>query len=166
MVRRLAFLHLAPLLAAPLLASCQPPEYRVRAAFVGNALAFVADPGEADAVGCWRQGTVVDDRLRPVWSFSGPGTGECGKLFPLFYGRPPAGTETAVRPSRLEPGRLYLLIGDATAAVSGAFSFTQSGSTRIVHDVDPDSPAADSLRTRWWRQRSAPPAAAGGGAGT
>lgn len=162
MFRRLAFLLLAPLLA-----SCQPPEYRVRAAFVGNALVFVAaDPGDADAVGCWREGTVVDDALRPVWGFSGPGTGDCRELFPLFYGRPPAGTEVAVRESRLEPGRLYLFVGNATAGVSGAFSFTQSGRTRIVHNFDPDSPAADSLRERWWQKRASPPPAPGRGTGT
>lgn len=163
MVRRLAFLLMAPLL----LASCQAPHYTVRAAFVGNALAFVAaDPGEADAVGCWREGTVIDDRLRPVWGFSGPGTGQCRALFPLLYGRPPEGTETTVRASGLEPGRLYLFIGNATARVSGAFSFTRSGSIRIVHNVDPDSPAAESLQSRWWRQWNARPPAAGVEAGT
>lgn len=152
----------APLLLAPLLASCQPPELTVRAAFFGGALAFIAaDPGEADSVECWREGTVVDDRLRPVWSFRAPGTGECRKLFPLFYGRAPAGAETSVQAGRLEPGRLYLFIGDATAGIAGAFALTQAGSTRIVHNVDPDSPAADSLRQSWWaRTRPQAPAIA------
>lgn len=159
----------APLLLAPLLASCQPPEFTVRAAFFGNALAFVAaDPGEADAVGCWREGIVVDDRLRPVWEFRGPGTGECRKLFPLFYGRAPEGTAAAVQASPLEPGRLYLFVGDATAGVSGAFALTRAGNARIVHHVDPGSPAADSLRQRWWSRTApgstaAPPPAAGAG---
>lgn len=143
--------RVAPLLLASLLVSCQPPAFAVRAAFIGNALAFLPDPGNADATGCWRDGTVVDDRLRPVWRFRGSGTGECRKLFPLYYGRAPAGTETALPASRLEPGRLYLFVGDATGEVSGAFALSRAGSARIVHHVDPDSPAADALRQRWWR---------------
>lgn len=161
---------LAPLLLAPLLASCQPPEFAVRAAFFGNALAFVAaDPGESEAVGCWREGIVVDDGLRPVWGFRSPGTGECRRLFPLLYGRAPEGAETSVPASRLEPGRLYLFVGDATAGVSGAFALSRAGGARIVHNVDPDSPAADSLRQRWWSRTesgsagSAPAAAGAGG---
>ena len=145
--------RLAALLLAPLLASCQPPEIAVRAAFFGNALAFVAaDPGDADAQGCWSEGAVVDDGLRPVWRFRGPRTGQCRNLFPIVYGRAPDGAETAVAASALEPGRLYLFIGDATAGVSGAFALTRAGSARIVHNVDPDSPAADLLRQRWWRR--------------
>lgn len=149
--------RLVPLLLAPLLASCQPPDIAVHAVFFGNALAFVAaDPGDSDAAFCWSEATVVDDSLRPVWRFTGPGTGQCrGGLFPLFYGRAPAGAETTIQAARLEPGRLYLLIGDATAGISGAFAFSQAGSARIVHNVDPDSPAADVLRQRWG-QRTMP----------
>lgn len=159
----------ATLLLAPLLASCQPPDFLVRAAFIGKALAFVAaDPGDSDAAFCWSEGIVVDDSLRPVWRFTGPRTGECGRLFPLFYGRAPEGAETAIAASRLEPGRLYLFIGDATAGVSGAFALTRAGGRRIVHNVDPGSPAAESLRQRWWRRTAPgtadgpPPAAASG----
>jgi hypothetical protein len=142
----------APLLMAPLLASCQPSELAVRAAFIGNALAFVAaDPGDSGAALCWREGIVVDDGLKPVWRFTGPRTGECGELFPLFYGRAPGGAETAVPAAPLKPGRLYLFIGDATAGVSGAFALARAGSSLIVHNVDPDSPAADALRRRWWQ---------------
>lgn len=156
--------RLAPLLLAPLLASCQPPQYAVRAVFIGNALAFVAGPGQADATGCWREGTVIDDSLRAVWGFRGSGTGECRNLFPIYYGRPPEGAGTAVPASPLEPGRLYLFVGDATGEVSGAFALSRAGSARIVHHVDPDSPAADALRQRWWRTGrraagAAPPAA-------
>jgi hypothetical protein len=153
----------ASLLVAPLLASCQPPEFEVRAAFIGDALVFIAaDGGDPGAESCWSEGTVVDDGLRAVWRFTGPRTGRCGALFPLFYGRAPAGAETAVRPARLEPGRLYLFVGDATAGVSGAFALTRAGTTRLVHNVDPDSPAADSLLERWWRSRAGPPAAGAG----
>ena len=142
--------RLAPLLLTPLLASCQPPGIAARAAFIGNALAFVAaDPGDG-AGSCWKQGTIVDDRLRPVWRFTAPGTGECRALFPLFYGRAPDGAETVTPAQRLEPGRLYLLIGDATADVSGAFALTRAGSALIVHNVDGGSPAAEALRQRWW----------------
>jgi hypothetical protein len=145
---------LTPLLLAPLLASCQPPNLTVRAEFRGNALAFVAaDGGSSDSSFCWGEATVVDDSLRAVWRFTGPRTGECGNLFPLFYGRAPEGSETAVPASPLEAGRLYLFIGDATAEVSGAFAFTQAGSARIVHNVDPRSPAAEALRRRWWKHR-------------
>jgi hypothetical protein len=145
--------RLAPLLLAPLLASCQPPGITVHAAFFGNALAFVAvDPGDSSSVFCWSGGTVIDDRLRPVWQFTGPRTGECGKLFPLYYGQAPEGAVTAVPASPLEPGRLHLFIGDATAEVSGAFAIIEAGSARIVHNVDPDSPAAAELRERWWRK--------------
>lgn len=153
--------RLAALLLVPLLASCQPPEHAARAVFFGNALAFVAaDPGESDAAGCWKGGVVVDDTLSPAWRFSGPGTGECRRLFPLFYGRAPEGTETTVPPKRLQTGRLYLLIGDATGEVPAAFALTQAGSARIVHDVDPASPAAAALREAWWRQPAAPAPAA------
>ncbi|MGA9580802.1 MAG: hypothetical protein WBR13_02400 [Allosphingosinicella sp.] len=145
--------RIAPLLLAPLLVSCQPPEIVVRAGFVGKALAFVAaDSGDSGSSLCWSEGTVVDDALRPVWRFAGPRTGQCGGLFPIFYGRAPRGAETVTAASPLEPGRLYLFIGDATAGVSGAFAFTRAGSTRIVHNVDPDSPAAQALRERWWQQ--------------
>jgi hypothetical protein len=157
-----------PLLLAPLIASCQPPEIVVRAVFFGNALAFVAaDPGHSGSSFCWSEATVVDEGLRPVWRFAGPRTGGCGKLFPLFYGRAPGGAETAIPASPLEPGRLYLFIGDATAGVSGAFAFTQAGRARIVHNVDPDSPAAAELRRRWWQKTrpgivdGPPPAAPG-----
>jgi hypothetical protein len=143
----------APLLLAPLLASCQPPNLAVRAEFRDNALVFVAaDPGNSDSTFCWSEATIVDDSLRPVWRFTGPRTGDCGKLFPLYYGRAPEGSETAIPASPLEPGRLYLFVGDATAEVSGAFAFTQAGSARIVHNVDSRSPAAESLRQRWWQR--------------
>lgn len=146
--------RLLPFLLAPLLASCQPTDLAVRAEFRGHALVFVsADGGDPDSSFCWSEATIVDDSLRAVWRFTGPRTGECGKLFPLFYGRPPEGSKTAVQASRLEPGRLYLFIGDATAEVSGAFAFTQAGTARIVHNVDPRSPAADALRRRWWKHR-------------
>jgi hypothetical protein len=158
--------RLAPLLLAPVLASCQPPDLAVRAEFLGNALAFVAaDPGNSDSSFCWSEGTVIDDSLRVVWRFTGPRTGECGTLFPLYYGQAPKGSETAIPASRLEPGRLYLFIGDAAADVHGAFAFTRAGSARIVHNVDPGSPAADALRQRWWQRNAAgiadgpPPAA-------
>lgn len=143
-----------PLLLAPLLASCQPPNLTVRAEFRGEALVFVsADSGNSGSSSCWGEATIVDDSLRPVWRFTGPRTGECGDLFPLFYGRAPEGSETAIPASRLEPGRLYLFIGDATAEISGAFAFTQAGSARIVHNVDPRSPAAEALQGRWWKHR-------------
>lgn len=158
----------APLLLAPLIASCQPPNLAVRAVFLDNALAFIAaDPGNSDSTFCWSEGTVVDDSLRAVWRFTGPRTGECGKLFPLYYGRAPKGAEMAIPALPLEPGRLYLFVGDATAEVSGAFAFTRAGSARIVHNVDSRSPAADALRQRWWQRAaagiddSAPPAAEG-----
>jgi hypothetical protein len=148
--------RLAPLLLAPLIASCQPPELTVRAAFIGKHLVFVAvDGGDSDSTGCWREGVVVDEGVRPVWRFTGPGAGECRKLFPLLYGRAPAGTRTAIEASSLGHGRLYLFIGDSTGAVSRAFAFSRAGSARIVHNVDPDSPAAASLRERWWK-RTAP----------
>lgn len=147
MVRRVL-----PLLLAPLLASCQPADIAVRAVFLGNALAFVAaDPGDADSNWCWSEGAVVDDELRPVWRFTGPTTGECHRLFPLVYGRAPNGAKTAVKAAPLEPGRLYLFIGDATASLSGAFALSRAGKARIVHHVDSDSPAAAALRERWWR---------------
>lgn len=145
----------APLLLAPLLASCQPPDLAVRAAFFGAALAFVAaDPGDSDATGCWRDGTVVDDTARPVWRFTGAGTGQCRRLFPLFYGRAPEGARTTIPAARLDPGRLYLFIGDATSEVHGAFAFTRAGGARIVHNVDSRSPAADAVRKRWWQRNS------------
>lgn len=143
----------ALLLALPL-ASCQPPDLALRAAFFGNALAFVAaDPGESDRAGCWREGAVVDDRLRAVWRFGGPGTGRCDTLLPLYYGRAPEGSRTDIPAERLEPGRLYLFVGDATGEVHGAFAFTRAGTARIVHNVDSSAPAARSLRQRWWQRK-------------
>ncbi|HYJ81466.1 MAG TPA: hypothetical protein VEW26_01305 [Allosphingosinicella sp.] len=145
--------RLASLLLAPLLASCQPPGMVVRAGFIGDSLAFVsADSGSGF---CWKEAAVVDDRLRPAWRFSGPGTGECRALLPLVYGKAPEGTETGTEAARLEPGRLYLFIGDATAEVSGAFSLTRAGQSTIVHNVDPDSPPAKAIRERWWNSRAA-----------
>jgi hypothetical protein len=144
------------MLLAPLLASCQPGELVVRAAFVGDALVFVAaDPGEAESSFCWKDVIVVDDSLDPAWRFSAAGTGEC-RLFPLIYGRAPAAVETSQPARAIEPGRLYLFIGDATAPVSGAFAISRSGDRRIVHNVDPDSPAAAALRQRWRQRRPGP----------
>lgn len=154
------FRRLAPLLLAPLLASCQPPEILVHAAFLHGALAFVAaDRDEGDIALCWREGVVVDSSLRPAWRFTAPGTGECRGLLPLFYGKPPASASNAAPPRRLQPGRLYLFVGDATGSVSGAFSLSRSGIRTIVRNVDPKSPAAAGLLKRWWERRSA------GGAG-
>jgi hypothetical protein len=152
-------LRLAPLAFAALLASCQPPEIVVEAAFVGGALAFVAaDRGDPGGGLCWKEAVVVDDELRPAWRFTAPGTGECGRLLPLFYGRAPAGADMATSPRPLEPGRLYLFLGDATAGVRGAFTLSRAGRGRVVHNVDPDSPAAAELRRRWWASLRRAPA--------
>ena len=148
------FRRLAPLLLAPLLGSCQPGEIRVHAAFLDNALAFVpAERGDWSATLCWREGIVVDDSLQPKWRFTAPGTGECKRPFPLLYGRAPAGAENAVAPRPLEPGRLYLFVGDATVSVPGAFALSRAGRGTLIHNVDPDSPAAAALLKRW-RARS------------
>lgn len=148
------------MLLAPLLASCQPGELVAHAAFIGDALVFVAaDPGEAESSFCWKEAIVVDDSLDPAWRFSAPGTGEC-RLFPLVYGRAPADVETSQPARPIEPGRLYLFIGDATAPVSGAFALSGAGHRRIVHNVDPDSPAAAALRERWRQRRPGPPSPA------
>lgn len=150
---------LLPLLLAPLLGSCQPPDILVRAVFFGNALAFVAvDSGDSESIYCWREGAVVDASLRPAWQFGGPAKGDCRKILPIHYGRPPEGTDTSAGPARLEPGRLYLLTGNAVAHVRGAFSFTRSGDVWMVHNVDPDSPAAAAIQQAWWNRRNhAPP---------
>jgi len=139
----------APLLLAPLLGSCQPPEILVHAAFVEGALAFVSAKGGDGGNHCWKDAVVVDDSLKPAWSFTHPGLGECRGVLPIFYGRPPRGGSTAVAPRPLEPGRLYLFVGDATAELSGAFALSRAGRGLVVHNVDPDSPAADALRRRW-----------------
>ena len=142
---------LAPLfLLAPLLGSCQPPDVRVHAAFIGRALAFVSAKGGDGGSFCWKDATVVDATLRPAWRFTAPGTGECRALLPLFYGRAPDGAETVAAARPLEPGRLYVLVGDATASVSGAFALSRVGKGQLVTNVDPDSPAAAELRRRWW----------------
>ena len=151
------FRRLAPLLLAPLLGSCQPPEIVVHALFLGNALAFVSADGDDSSV-CWKEGLVVDDSLEPSWRFTAPGTGECRSLFPLVYGRPPAGADDSEAPRPLEPGRLYLFEGNVIGPVSGAFALSRAGGGLIVHTVDPDSPAAAALRDRWWTRRYAAPA--------
>jgi hypothetical protein len=142
------------LLLAPLLGSCQPPDILVRAGFIDNALVFVAeDPGDSDSIHCWNEGIVVDDKLQPVWQFGGA-HGDCRKLFPLYYGQAPEGAGTETPAGRLEPGRLYLFIGNAVAATYGSFALTQVGNVTIVHNVDPDSPVAQALRERWWQKGS------------
>jgi hypothetical protein len=151
------FRRLAPLLLAPLLGSCQPPEIVVRAVFLGGALAFVPADGDDKAL-CWKEGLVVDDRLKPSWHFTAAGTGECRSLFPLVYGRAPAGADDLEAPSPLEPGRLYLFEGNVIGPVSGAFALSRAGAGLMVHNVDPDSPAAAALRDRWWTRRYAVPA--------
>jgi hypothetical protein len=151
--------RLAWLLLLPGLGSCQPPEIVVRAAFLGGKLAFVAAEGGEGGGLCWKEGAVVDDRLRPAWRFTAPGTGSCGPLLPLFYGDPPEGSANAGPPRPLEPGRLYLVAGDATATVSGAFALSRSGRGLIVHNVDSDSPAAAELRRRWRASLVAAPGA-------
>ena len=155
MLRRLAPL----LLLAPLLASCKPPNVLVRAAFIEGALAFVSAEGGDGGNFCWKEAVVVDDTLRPAWQFTAPGTGECRGLLPVYYGRAPDGAVAAAPARPLEPGRLYLFLGDATAEVSGAFAISRTGRGRIVHNVDPRSPAAAELRRRWWASLAAPAAA-------
>lgn len=149
--------RLVPLILAPLLGSCQPPEIVVHAVFLGNALAFVPGDGD-DAALCWKEGLVVDDSLKPSWRFAASGTGECRGLFPLVYGRPPAGAGDLEAPRSLEPGRLYLFEGNVVGPVSGVFALSRAGRGLIVHNVDPDSPAAAALRERWWARRYAAPA--------
>lgn len=148
------FRRLAPFLLAPLLGSCQPPEIVVHATFLQGALAFVPADGD-DVAMCWREGAVFDSSLEPAWRFTAPGTGECRGLFPLVYGRPPATASDAAPARPLQPGRLYLFVGDATGSVSGAFAFSRTGRGTLVHNVDPDSPAAAALRERWWASRNA-----------
>jgi hypothetical protein len=137
------------LLLAALLASCQPPEVRVHAAFIGQALAFVSAEGGDGGNSCWKDAAVVDDTLRPAWRFTAEGNGECRALLPLFYGRAPDGAESPAPARPLEPGRLYILVGDATASVSGAFALSRVGDGLLAHNVDPESPAAAELRRRW-----------------
>ena len=151
--------RLAPLLLAPLLASCKPPDVRVHAAFVAGALAFVPAKGGDGGNFCWQEAAVVDDSLRPAWRFTAQGTGECKGILPVFYGRVPDGAVAAAPARPLEPGRLYLFVGDATASVSGAFALSRAGKGRIIHNVDPDSPAAAELRRRWWASLRTTPAA-------
>lgn len=140
-----------------LLSACAPPEIEVHAVFIAGRLAFVAaDQDQADSRLCWKDAAVVDDRLQTVWEFTAPGTGECGRILPLHYGRAPAGATTTAGPGRLEPGRLYILIGDATASVDGAFSFIRAGDRVRAHNVDPDSPSATAVREAWWRARQKP----------
>jgi len=140
-----------PLLLAPLLASCQSPDILVRAAFLGNSLVFIpVDSGDNDSIWCWREAAVLDGSLRPAWQFEGSRTGDCRALFPLSYGRSPEGAETVVKPARLEPDRLYVLVGNATAEVYGAFSLSQAGNLWTVENVDPSSPAPVSIRQAWW----------------
>jgi hypothetical protein len=149
---------LALLLLVPALASCQPPQIVVHAAFIGRALAFVAaEPGEGEGGFCWKEAAVVDDSLRPAWRFTAPGTGECRALLPLFYGRPPAGADPSPPARRLETGRLYIVEGDATAGISGAFALSRSGKGVVVRNVDPESPAAAELRRRWRQSLFSPP---------
>ncbi|MET1113201.1 MAG: hypothetical protein ABWX67_16915 [Allosphingosinicella sp.] len=141
----------APLLLAPLLASCQPPEILVRAGFIGNALVFIpVDSDDNDSIWCWREAAVLDGGSRPAWRFEGSRTGDCNALFPLSYGRAPEGGETVAKPARLEPDRLYVLVGNATAEVYGAFSLRQEGTLWTVDNVDPYSAAAVSIRQAWW----------------
>jgi hypothetical protein len=149
--------RLAALLLAPLLASCQPPDIRVHAAFLGGALAFVAaDRDDADSSFCWKDAAVIDDQAQPVWQFSDDGLSECRRLLPLFYGVAPDGSEGAAPAAPLEPGRLYILVGNATAQVFGAFSLSRAGNGRLVHNVDPDSPIAVAIRDRWWERPRTP----------
>lgn len=148
--------RLAPLLLlAPLLASCQPPGILARAVFIGDSLAFVAADSGDDGMRCWHEAAVVDDGLHPVWQFNGAIAADCRQTFPLYYGRAPGGAETSIEAHKLEPGRLYLLVGNAVAEISSAFAFTQVGDARIVHNIDPDSPVAQALLQRW-RDRPMP----------
>lgn len=145
----------AALLALAALASCAAPRVVVHAAFLGDALAFVAaDPGESAIRMCWNEAAVVDDRGEPVWRLEAPGLGECRPVLPLYYGRTPPGASPAVAPRRLEPGRLYLFDGGGSdGSLAGAFALTRAGGRTIVHNVDPDAPAAADLRSLWWARR-------------
>jgi len=151
---------LALLLLAPLLGSCQRPEIEVRAAFLDDVLVFVAaDPGDADAEGCWTGLTIVDDSARRAWEFS---AAHCDRLFPYRVGTP-LSTDRLRRGLGLETGRLYIVTGETSgsASVSGAFALSRAGDRLIVHNVDPASPAARAVRSRFWQsgQAAAPVAA-------
>jgi hypothetical protein len=149
---------LSALAALLLLASCQAPNIPVHAAFIGNALAFVAaDPDDSDIRLCWDGAVVVDDRAEPAWEIKAPGLGECRPVLPLFYGRTPPGASQAVAPRPVEPGRLYLFLGGGSdGELEGAFALSRAGGRTLVHNVDPQSPAAAELRSRWRARREDP----------
>ncbi len=101
MARRLLLM----LFLAALPGSCAPPNVRAQAVFIGGSLAFVEEEG-GDPHGCWEEAAVIDESGRPAWRFSAEGTGECGPLFPLFYGRAPRGIAglREAAPAKLQPG--------------------------------------------------------------
>jgi hypothetical protein len=127
-----------------LLASCKPGTYRAHADFLGGRLAFVHPEGRA-LNGCWQELKVVGER-GVAWRFTHPGVGECANVFPLFYGRVPEGAAETVPAARLEPGRLYVLDGDLTLTLEGAFVLDRAQGRLSVRNVDPRSPEAQRLR--------------------
>ncbi|HEX8572853.1 MAG TPA: hypothetical protein VF759_08885 [Allosphingosinicella sp.] len=149
---------IAALAALFLLASCQAPNILVHAAFVGGALAFVAaDPDDSDVRLCLQDAVVVDDRAEPAWEVEAPGLGECRPVLPIIYGRTPEGASAKVAPRRIEPGRLYLFLGGGSdGQLEGAFAFSRAGRRTTVRNVDPESPEARALRSRWWARRQDP----------
>ena len=141
------------LLLASLFASCKPGTYRAEAVFIDGKLAFVDAKG-GNFNGGWQELAVLDGEARPIWSFTHGRGGECRSVFPIFYGRPPDGATNTAPPVRPEAGRLYVLVGDLTESVEGAFVLERRGQGMAVRNVDPASPAAAAIRERWWKGRN------------
>lgn len=150
--RQRASLRLAAAVAsASLLGSCQPEEIRALAGFQGTRLTFTAADGEPH--GCWRRAELLDEALGVAWAFEGDGLGDCGPLLPLRYGAAPPRTRDTVPARPLEPGRLYVLLGDATSTVHGGFLLTRTGKRTSIQNFDPNAPAVRAIVERRWRQR-------------
>ncbi|WP_158703061.1 hypothetical protein [Allosphingosinicella vermicomposti] len=143
-----SFFHLATASLALLLSACSPSA-PVKAVLVDGRVTFVGDTPDGRKAPCPQSFAILAEDGGPAWRIdqAGPWEGPgCAFRFPATYGQPPAGFAAAQAPQPLEPGRLYVILGDG--GLHGAFSFQKDGADTVIRNVDAGSAQAQEIRRR------------------
>jgi hypothetical protein len=147
-----------------MLGSCTR-SYLVTASFEGGALLFKTENDKRTFhPWCWNNFTVINEDARAVWEFEVPygafsGREPCGPNFPIRYGQPPERAETLIPAERLQVGRLYVIEGQASGMLEGAFKIERVDGGYKIRNVNPTNDAAVLTRDAYydWERDHSPP---------